>query len=130
MNKQLTRQQQRYEHNELVDCIIDSIDDKKGLEIISLDLRKITDAAADYFIICNGESTTQVRAIADHVGQNVKEKIGEAPWNKDISSLEWVILDYSNVVVHVFMPEKRTLYNLEELWGDAVFTHHTEGLPH
>jgi ribosome-associated protein len=131
VKEQLTKTVQRYTDDSLVDCIVNSIDDKKGLQIVSLDLRNIQDASADFFIICTAESSPQVRAIANFVETNVKEKLEESPWQQEgLDTLEWVILDYFNVVVHVFMPEKRTLYNLEELWSDANFTYHTGDEPH
>ncbi|MDX2002926.1 MAG: ribosome silencing factor [Chitinophagales bacterium] len=104
----------------LKDCIIDSIQDKKGENIVSLDLRKINDAVTQYFIICDASTNVQVKAIADHVFQNVKDKTGQRPWHKEgFENLEWVLLDYVDVVVHVFRTSTREFYELEELWDDA-----------
>jgi len=109
----------------LEDVIIDAILDKKGEEVVSLDLRKIGDAAADVFVICHATSRTQVKAIADNVNRKVEEKVGENPWHSEgFVNFEWVLLDYVNVVVHVFLKDKREFYKLEELWQDAERTDH------
>jgi ribosome-associated protein len=107
----------------LEDVIIDAILDKKGEEVISLDLRKVGDAVADVFIICHATSRTQVKAIADNIDRKVKALTGEIPWHSEgFGNLEWVLLDYVNVVAHVFMKDKREFYRLEELWQDAERT--------
>jgi ribosome-associated protein len=111
----------------LNEVILDSISDKKGVDVVTLDLRHIPEAVADTFILCNGTSTTQVRAIAEHVDKNVREKAGEHPWHMEgTANGEWVLIDYVDTVVHVFLPEKRSLYNLEELWADAELTRHDD----
>ena len=108
---------------ELEEVIVDAILDKKGEETVSLDLRKIGDAVADIFIICHATSRVQVKAIADNVDRKVKEILGENPWHSEgFENFEWVILDYVNVVVHVFLRERREFYRLEELWQDAERT--------
>jgi ribosome-associated protein len=105
----------------LNDLILQAIQDKKGEQIVSLDLRKIKDAVADYFIICEASSTVQVKAIADHVVEHTRKTIGEMPWHTEGQhNLEWVLIDYVNVVVHVFLKEVRRFYQLEELWSDAT----------
>ncbi len=109
----------------LEDVISDAILDKKGEEVVSLDLRKIGDAVADVFIICHATSRTQVKAIADNIDRKVKEKTGENPWHSEgHGNLEWVVLDYVNVVAHVFLKDKREFYQLEQLWQDAERTDH------
>lgn len=101
--------------------IVEAIQDKKGEHVIMMDLRKIPEAVADYFIICEATSTTQVRAIADHVSEKVRESCGERPYHVEgHTALQWVIIDFVNVVVHVFLPETRRFYRLEEMWSDAV----------
>jgi ribosome-associated protein len=91
---------------------------KKAADIKILDLRKLT-AITDFFVICTGSSNPQVKAITDWVIDGSK-KLGERPWHKEgISHRNWVLLDYIDVVVHIFMPETRTFYGLEKLWGDA-----------
>jgi len=100
--------------------IIKAIQEKKGEHIVSLDLRKIPEAVSDYFIVCEATSTTQVKAIADHVEDTVKKQAGELPYKHEgYSSLQWVLIDYVNVVVHVMQPETRKFYRLEEMWSDA-----------
>lgn len=100
--------------------IIDSILEKKGENVVSLNLSNINDAVTDYFIICDATTNIQVKAIADYIYQNVKDKTGERPWHKEgFENLEWVLLDYVDVVVHVFRTETRRFYQLEELWEDA-----------
>jgi len=104
----------------LADTIIEAIQEVKGKEIVLLDLTKIPDAVCNYFIICSGESTTQVSAIADSIDKEVKKKLKEDAWHKEgFENSEWILLDYITVVVHIFQPETRTFYNLERLWADA-----------
>lgn len=108
---------------ELVDIIVDSISDKKGEEIVSIDLRKVEDAVADFFVICHASTGIQIKSIAEHIESQVWTKLGERPWRKEgKQNLEWVLLDYVNVVVHIFLKSKRSFYQLEELWSDGVLT--------
>ncbi|MBC7652591.1 MAG: ribosome silencing factor [Deinococcales bacterium] len=101
--------------------IITSIKEKKGEHIISLDLRKIPEAVADFFIICEASSTTQVKAIADFIEYNVKEICGEVPYKHEgKTTSQWILIDYISIVVHVMHPEQRKFYNLEDMWSDAV----------
>lgn len=105
------------------DLVIDSIQDIKGKNIVKLDLRLLEEAPTDYFIICEGESITQVKAIADNIYRRLKNDYGILPQHfEGQRNSVWVLLDYFNVVVHVFHPETRSFYELEDLWGDAVFT--------
>ncbi len=100
--------------------IIQAIQDKKGENIISLDLKKIHEAAADFFIICEASNTTQLKAIADNIDYEVKSKCGELPYKTEgKSAAQWLLIDYINVVVHVMHPESRKFYQLEEMWSDA-----------
>jgi ribosome-associated protein len=104
-------------------AIIEGIRDKKGKNIIQLDLRKLGDAPADYFIICEGDSSTHVKAISDSIYKKVKDELGTAPTHTEgSSSATWVLMDYFNIVVHVFHPETRHFYELENLWSDADIT--------
>ena len=106
--------------------IINAILDKKGSQVVSLDLRKIPEAVADFFIICEASSTVQVRAIADYVEDKMKKVCSEIPHRVEgRSSAQWVLVDYVNVVVHVFHPETRRFYQLEEMWSDAVLLEHS-----
>lgn len=99
---------------------VQGILEKKGQEIVCLDLRNVKTAVADYFIICHAESGTQVRAIAESVEAEIYKTLQEDPWRKEgLENSEWVILDYVSVVVHIFKGEKRYFYGIEELWGDA-----------
>ena len=107
-------------NSKLLKVIIRSIRDKKGENILSLDLRKIDEAVADFFIICEATSTTQVKAIADNIEEEVKKEIGETPYRSEgRQALHWVLVDYINVVVHIMLPDTRKHYNLEDLWFDA-----------
>lgn len=109
----------------ILKTIIQAIQEKKGEKIISLDLRKIHEAVADFFIVCEAGSTTQVRAIADFVETEVKHKCGELPYKHEGKQvLQWVIIDYINVVVHIMLPEARRFYKLEEMWSDAAVEEH------
>jgi ribosome-associated protein len=105
---------------ELARTIAEAIDDKKGENIVCLDLRKLDNAVCQYFIVCNANSTTQVGAIADGVHDKVYEKLDEKPIHSEgYDNCLWVLLDYGDVVVHVFQTEQRDFYKLEELWADA-----------
>lgn len=109
--------------SKLLKTIIDAIQDKKGNDIVSLDLTAINERVCDYFIICHGDSTTQVKAIADNIIDRVSSKQKENPWHKEgFENLDWVLLDYVNVVVHVFHFRKRSFYQLEDLWSDGITT--------
>ena len=106
-----------------LDVILDSIRDIKGKNIVRLDLRQLDDRPAEFFFICEGDSTTQVRAIAENVRQRMKQELNELPKNPTGSrAANWVCLDYFDTVVHVFYPETRSFYQIEELWSDAVTT--------
>ncbi len=106
--------------DKLLCAIVDAIEDKKGDEIAVLDLRKLDGAVCEYFVICSGNSTTQVTAIADGVErlvlENTKEKVIKVDGAR---TAQWVAMDYGNIMVHVFLPEIREYYNLEDLWADA-----------
>ncbi|MGA9117255.1 MAG: ribosome silencing factor [Bacteroidota bacterium] len=93
---------------------------KKAFDVLVMDLRKVT-SVADYFVICSADSEPQVRAIADAVEEGVQKK-GVRPWHREAGSPNWVILDYVDVVVHIFQKAARAFYNLERLWGDAEIT--------
>ncbi len=103
--------------------IVEGIRDKKGKKIVQLDLRKLGDAPADFFIICEGDSNTHVKAITDSIYKKVKEELDAAPSHTEGSSTsKWILMDYFNTVVHVFHPELREFYELEHLWSDADVT--------
>ncbi len=123
MNSDFHVSQKSLSTESLNELIIDSIQDIKGQNIVKLDLRQLEDAPADFFIICEGESNTQVRAISENVHRRLKEEARTLPSHMEgTRTALWVCLDYFSTVVHVFHPESRTYYELEELWGDAAFT--------
>lgn len=94
--------------------------EKKGINIVIMDLRKLKSAFADFFVICHGTSNRQVDAIADGVEDEIRKLTGEKPLHREgTDTAEWILLDYVNVVVHIFQEEKREFYGIEELWGDA-----------
>ena len=104
----------------LLNTIIESIDDKKGNDIVSLELGELPNAICKYFVICHADSTTQVSAIADNVEDKAIEHCGEKVWQKGgYENSIWIILDYVDVVVHIFQTEWRQFYKLEGLWADA-----------
>lgn len=114
-------------NSKIIKTIIAAIQEKKGNSIYSLDLRKIKEAVADFFIICEAGSHPQIRAIADNVQDRVKEKCDEIPYHHEgYTKLNWVLIDYVNIVVHVMMPENRKFYKLEELWSDGVAEEHKD----
>jgi ribosome-associated protein len=111
--------------SKLTEVIVDAILDKKGEEVVSLDLRKIGDAVTDVFIVCHATSRVQVKAIADHVAEKVKTALKENPWHTEgFENYEWVIMDYVDTVVHIFLKERREFYQLEDLWQDAERIEH------
>jgi len=113
--------------SKIIKTIITAIQDKKGENIISLDLRKINEAVADFFIICEASNQPQIRAIAENIEGNVKELCGEDPYHHEgYKALQWVLIDYVNVVVHIMLPENRKFYKLEEMWSDAASENHDE----
>lgn len=114
-------------NSKLIKTIINAIQEKKGENIISLDLRKVNEAVADFFIICEAGSQPQVRAISEFVEQEIKEKCKESPYRHEgMKNLQWVLIDYVNVVVHVMLGETRKFYKLEEMWSDGVTQEHDE----
>lgn len=107
--------------SKILKVIINAIQDKKGESIVSLDMRKIPEAVADFFIICEAGANVQVKAIADSIQEQVKTECGELPYRTEgYQALQWVLVDYVNVVVHVFQRETRKFYRLEDMWSDGV----------
>ena len=104
----------------LAELAVEGIREKKGNDIVTLDLRNVKNSVTDYFVICHAESTTQVSAIARSVEEEIYKATGEDPWHKEgYQNCEWILLDYVNIVVHVFQKEKRDFYSVESLWADA-----------
>ncbi|MCH5319601.1 MAG: ribosome silencing factor [Paramuribaculum sp.] len=103
--------------------ITEGIQDRKGRKITHLDLSGIETAAASNFIICEGTSTMQVSAIADNIREHLLKEAGIKPYNYDgYQNAQWIVIDYGDTLVHVFVPETRERYNIEELWNDAKVT--------
>jgi ribosome-associated protein len=114
-------------NSKIFKTIIHGIQEKKGENIISLDLRKIPEAVADFFIICQASNPTQLRAIADSIEAEVKEKCEESPYKHEgKQASQWILIDYISVVVHVMLPETRKFYQLEEMWSDASGMEHND----
>lgn len=104
----------------LIETIVTAIQDKKGKDIVSLDLSGFDGAICSHFVVCNADSTTQVAAIADGIEQDMLEKLGEKVWRiEGQQNAFWIAMDYLDVVVHIFQTELREFYRLEELWADA-----------
>ena len=109
--------------DELITTILAGIEDVKGKNINILDLRDIENTVCDYFIICEGTSNTQVNAIVNSIQKKVSKEIKDKPWHiEGMDNAEWVLMDYVNVVVHVFQKHIREYYDIESLWGDAKTT--------
>ena len=114
-------------NSKIIKTIIAAIQEKKGENIISLDLRKINEAVSDFFIVCEASSSIQVKAIAENVEDRVKEKCEENPYHHEgFQQLQWVLIDYVNVVVHIMQTETRKFYQLEEMWSDAASDEHND----
>ena len=108
------------DNTDITPQIIDAITDKKGKRIVAIDLSSLESASTGKLIICQGGSTSQVSAIADSVREKVQQETGIKPYNYEgYKNCQWVIIDYGNIMVHVFLPEFRDFYSLETLWNDA-----------
>jgi ribosome-associated protein len=105
----------------LLSSIVEGMFEKKGLNVLKIDLRKLENRITDFFVICHAASTTQVSAICDSVEDKVRAQAGEKPLHVEgLDNCFWVLLDFGNVIVHIFLEEYRNFYSLESLWGDAV----------
>lgn len=114
-------------NSKLFKSIIHAIQQKKGENIISLDLRKIPEAVADFFIVCEATTNVQVKAIADAIEEEVRKSTGEMPYRHEgHQALQWVLIDYVDIVAHVFQTETRKFYRLEEMWADAEQVEHLD----
>ena len=113
-------------NSKIFKSVINAILDKKGEDIVSLDLRKIPESVADFFIICTANNGPQIKAISENIEHVLEEVCEEKVYKKEgYQSLQWVLLDYVNIVVHVMNTSSRTFYKLEELWSDADATKHS-----
>ena len=107
----------------LSDAIVRGMQEKKAVDIVIMDLRKIKNAVADFFVICSGSSDKQLDAISDSIDAEVSRALNENPWHMEgKNNKEWMLLDYIDVVAHVFRKDRREFYALERLWGDADIT--------
>ncbi|MDA9339823.1 ribosome silencing factor [Polaribacter sp.] len=109
--------------DDLISVIIQGIEEVKGENIQLLDLRDIENTVCDYFIICSGNSNTQVKAISGSIQKTVSKQVKDKPWHiEGENNAEWILMDYVNVAVHVFQKQIRDFYDIESLWGDAKIT--------
>jgi ribosome-associated protein len=107
----------------LCDCIVEGMQENKAKDIVVLDLREVKNSVTDFFIICSGESTTQVDGINSSVMRHTRKELQERPWHQEgKENSEWILLDYVNVVAHIFHKDARSFYDLEDLWADAKRT--------
>ena len=114
----------RQDSDTLAEIAVRGLQDRKGSDIVVLNLKELKNAVADYFIIASASSDTQLDALARSVEEEVEKVTGQAPWQSEgRTNREWILLDYVDVVVHVFLRDRRQFYALEELWGDAEFTY-------
>jgi ribosome-associated protein len=111
------------EDSVLADLIVDAIQDIKGENIVKIDLRSVSDAPAQYFIVCEAESTVKINAITNNIYKRVREELGIKPGHMEGGpSAKWNLVDYFSTIVHIFYPETRAFYDLEGLWSDGIFT--------
>jgi ribosome-associated protein len=114
----------RQDSDTLADIVVRGMQDKKASDIVVMNLKDLKNSIADYFIICSANSDTQIDAIARSVEEEVEKASGENPWQTEgRTNREWVLLDYVDVVVHIFLRDRRQFYALEELWGDAEISY-------
>lgn len=108
---------------EISQLIVKGMEERKAEDIVLMDLRQVKGAVTDFFVLCSGNSDTQVEAISSSIEEEIYKASKENPWKKEgFTNKEWILLDYVNVVVHIFKKDKRHFYALEDLWGDAKLT--------
>lgn len=118
---QVTKKNESQTH--LIDAIVRGMQDKKAEDITVLNLQKIESAVANYFVLCSAEASTQIKAIADNIVEVGYQSTKQRPWKQEgVMNKEWVLLDYTDIVVHIFRQDKRELYGLEMIWEDAKIT--------
>ena len=121
------REKQEQSDNLLFETIIEAIKNKKGKEIVSINLKEIENSVCEYFVICTGDSTIQASALADEIRDKTRELANTSVDHVEgLPNSNWVLLDYINIVVHIFLQDQRKLYQLEDLWGDGVLTNHED----
>lgn len=114
-------------NSKIFKTIINAISAKKGEQVVSLDMRKIHEAVADFFVICEASNPQQLKAIGDNIQDEVKKNCGEVPYKQEgYQHARWILIDYINIVVHIMIPETRKFYQLEEMWSDAPLAEHEE----
>ncbi len=119
----MAKRKKGVDSEKLSDAIVKGMQEKKATDIVLLDLRKVKNAVADFFVICSGNSDKQLEAISDSIDEQVYKIVKEKPWHLEgKKNKEWMILDYITVVSHVFRKDRRGYYALEKLWGDAEIT--------
>ncbi len=107
----------------LIESVVTAMTDTKAKNPVILDFSGMKGAVCDAFVICHGSSRTQTEAIADHIIEEVKKQTGQNPWHKEgFENAEWILIDYGDVVTHIFQEERRRFYNIEQLWADAPLT--------
>ncbi len=120
----MTKKKKNYTSKEITQLIIEGIREKKGKEILTINFKDIDNAISDYFVVCHGTSTTHVEAIAENIPEFVRKKSGIKPWHSEgQQNAEWILLDYIDVVVHIFLETSRRFYKIENLWADAQVEH-------
>lgn len=117
------KKESKNDSEQLSHLIVKGMQEKKATDIVVMDLRKVKNAVADFFVLCSGNSDKQLDSIADSIDKEVSKALNENPWHVEgKNNKEWMLLDYSNVVAHVFRKDRRSFYDLEKLWGDAEIT--------
>ncbi len=112
-------------NSKLFKTILEAIKEKKGDAVVSLNLKKIDEAVADFFILCEAQTHIQIKAISDHITDEVWKECGEKPYHRE-QGAQWTLVDYVNIVVHIFNREDRKFYDLESLWADAERMEHND----
>lgn len=116
----MAKKKKTYSSEQIVELIVEGIREKKGKEIVTINFKGLDNTISDYFVICHGSSTSQVEAISDNISEFVRKKSSVKPWHTEGQrNAEWVLLDYVDVVVHVFLEPSRRFYKIENLWADA-----------
>ena len=121
------KKKEQHSDKKLFETIIEAIKEKKGKNIVSINLQKIENTLFDFFVICHGESTTQVGAIAEAVELKTREEFGLRPTHLEgMQNAQWILIDYQGIVVHVFLEQQREFYRLEDLWADGEINEHKD----
>jgi ribosome-associated protein len=124
----MTKKRKAAGSEKLCEAIVKGMQEKKAADILVMDLRKVKNAVADFFVVCSGGSDKQLDAIADSVDTEVYKALQENPWHVEgKNNKEWMLLDYFDVVAHIFRKDKREFFALEKLWGDADITEIKDG---